>query len=107
MVKDVVKRVADQKNDPSLHGAPFWAWNGKLEKDELVRQINVMKEMGLGGFHMHVRSGLDIQLILYLYAVLASDPTRYAIGGAQYLYATNDKVTESVENAFKSFMAYS
>ena len=38
-----------------------------------------------------VRSGLDIQLILYLYAVLASDPTRYAIGGAQYLYATNDK----------------
>lgn len=59
MVKDVVKRVADQKNDPSLHGAPFWAWNGKLEKDELVRQINVMKEMGLGGFFMHSRVGLN------------------------------------------------
>ena len=39
-------------------GAPFWAWNGTLDKDELLRQIEVFKEMGLGGFHMHVRSGM-------------------------------------------------
>ncbi len=39
-------------------GTPFWAWNGKMEKDELLRQINVFKDMGLGGFHMHVRSGM-------------------------------------------------
>ncbi len=39
-------------------GTPFWAWNCKLEKDELCRQIDVFKEMGLGGFHMHVRTGL-------------------------------------------------
>ena len=31
-------------------GKPFWAWNGKLEKDELIRQIHVMKKMGFGGF---------------------------------------------------------
>ncbi|MDD6873073.1 MAG: hypothetical protein PUD68_09585 [Clostridiales bacterium] len=38
--------------------APFWAWNGRLEKDELLRQIDIFKEMGMGGFHMHSRSGM-------------------------------------------------
>ena len=38
---------------------PFWAWNDDLEKDELLRQIDEFKEMGLGGFHMHVRCGLN------------------------------------------------
>ena len=40
-------------------GAPFWAWNGKLEPDELRRQIRIMKAMGLGGFFMHSRVGLE------------------------------------------------
>lgn len=40
-------------------GTPFWAWNSELERDELVRQIDVFKQMGLGGFHMHVRTGLS------------------------------------------------
>jgi len=39
-------------------GTPFWAWNNELTKEELCRQIDVFKEMGLGGFHMHVRTGL-------------------------------------------------
>jgi len=39
-------------------GAPFWAWNCKLEAEELLRQIDIFKEMGLGGFHIHSRSGL-------------------------------------------------
>lgn len=38
--------------------APFWAWNAVLEPEELKRQIEVFKEMGMGGFHMHCRSGL-------------------------------------------------
>lgn len=29
-----------------------------LDAEELKRQIDVMKKMGLGGFHMHVRSGM-------------------------------------------------
>ena len=40
-------------------GAPFWAWNGKLEPTELRRQIRIMHRMGLGGFFMHSRVGLD------------------------------------------------
>lgn len=39
-------------------GKPFWAWNGKLDAEELRRQIRVMKRMGLGGFFMHSRVGL-------------------------------------------------
>ncbi len=40
-------------------GTPFWAWNGDLKADELSRQIEIFKEMGLGGFHMHVRTGMS------------------------------------------------
>lgn len=44
-------------------GAPFWAWNCKLEEDELLWQIEVMREMGFGGFHMHARSGLATEYL--------------------------------------------
>lgn len=39
-------------------GAPFWAWNCKLEKETLKKQIGYFKEMGFGGFHMHSRTGM-------------------------------------------------
>ena len=39
-------------------GKPFWSWNGELERDELIRQTSVMKEMGFGGHFMHSRAGL-------------------------------------------------
>ena len=44
-------------------GAPFWAWNCELDRDELLRQIDVFNEMGLGGFHMHVRSGMATEYL--------------------------------------------
>lgn len=44
-------------------GKPFWAWNGRLEKDELIRQIHIMKEMGFGGFFMHSRTGLQTEYL--------------------------------------------
>ena len=44
-------------------GKPFWSWNGKLEKDELLRQIDVIKQMGFGGFFMHSRTGLDTEYL--------------------------------------------
>lgn len=47
------------KNPTSEYrGAPFWAWNCALDIPEAVRQAGVFKEMGLGGYHMHVRTGL-------------------------------------------------
>lgn len=42
-------------------GCPFWAWNNRLEKVQLLRQIDNFKDMGMGGFHMHVRTGLDTE----------------------------------------------
>jgi len=42
----------------AYRGKPFWAWNGKLEPEELRRQIREMHRMGLGGFFMHSRVGL-------------------------------------------------
>lgn len=40
-------------------GAPFWAWNTKLEQKELDRQMEVLKSMGFGGAHLHPRTGLE------------------------------------------------
>jgi hypothetical protein len=44
-------------------GKPFWSWNGKLEKNELLHQISVMKEMGFGGYFMHSRTGLETEYL--------------------------------------------
>jgi len=55
-----MKELLQEFRDPpeEYRGKPFWAWNGKLEAEELRRQIRVMKRMGLGGFFMHSRVGL-------------------------------------------------
>jgi len=45
--------------DSRYRGKPFWAWNGKLDPEELRRQVRLLKHMGLGGFFMHSRVGLD------------------------------------------------
>jgi hypothetical protein len=47
-----------QEPGAEYRGKPFWSWNGELEKDELIRQVGVMKEMGFGGYFMHSRAGL-------------------------------------------------
>lgn len=47
------------KNPTSEYrGTPFWAWNCELKKEELLWQLEVLKKMGLGGAHMHVRTGM-------------------------------------------------
>ena len=53
--------------------APFWAWNTKLDKDELVRQIGIFKELGYGGFHMHVRIGMATEYLSDEFMDIAGD----------------------------------
>ncbi len=53
---DLIKEFASPS--AAWRGKPFWAWNGELRAEELVRQAHIMKEMGLGGYFMHSRSGL-------------------------------------------------
>ena len=43
--------------------APFWAWNCKLNKEDLLWQIEQMKKMGFGGVHIHVRTGLETEYL--------------------------------------------
>lgn len=38
--------------------APFWSWNDKLCRDELLRQLDEFEAQGFGGFYMHSRVGL-------------------------------------------------
>lgn len=40
---------------------PFWSWNGKLDKKELERQVEILEEMGFGGAFMHSRCGLSTE----------------------------------------------
>ncbi len=54
-------------------GTPFWALNSHLTKEELCRQIDVFKEMGLGGFHLHVRTGLENEYLSEEYMELIKD----------------------------------
>ncbi len=56
------KAIAAFNKPPALYrGAPFWSWNNKLDTDQLCRQLDVFKEMGIGGAHMHPRTGLDTE----------------------------------------------
>ncbi len=60
------KKNQSKQLDPALfksptaeyRGTPFWAWNDKLDKEDLLWQIEELKRMGFGGFHMHSRAGM-------------------------------------------------
>lgn len=41
-------------------GTPFWAWNCKPDTKILGEQIEYLKEMGFGGFHIHSRTGMAV-----------------------------------------------
>ena len=52
------------KNPTSEYrGAPFWAWNCELDEKILKEQIEIFKEMGFGGFHIHSRAGMATEYL--------------------------------------------
>lgn len=64
--KNCVRTLTDElfKNPTSEYrGTPFWGWNAQLEKNQLLRQIEYLKSMGFGGFHMHSRTGLTTKYL--------------------------------------------
>ena len=60
-MKDFIAKFSSP--DTRYRGMPFWAWNAELDEDELVRQINFFHKMGLGGFFMHARGGLNTEYL--------------------------------------------
>lgn len=86
-------------------GAPFWCWNCKVDKETIKKQIDIYHEMGVGGFTLHCRTGLETPymsgeflelvkyasdyarekgMMLYLY-----DEDRYASGAAGGMVTEN------------------
>lgn len=57
------KKFQQEFKNPSaqFRGAPFWAWNGELNKDLLREQIDIFNKMGFGGYHIHSRIGLSTE----------------------------------------------
>lgn len=48
------------KNPTSEYrGTPFWAWNCQMTEEKITMIIDAMKEMGLGGGHIHCRTGMN------------------------------------------------
>ena len=43
----------------SLRSKLFWAWNGTVRKERIMQQLRCMKNMQLGGFYIHSRTGLQ------------------------------------------------
>lgn len=52
-----------QNPTAEYRAAPFWAWNCRLDKPLLLREIDQLKQMGMGGFHIHCRSGLETEYL--------------------------------------------
>ena len=41
-------------------GTPFWAWNCKVTKKQIEEQTEDLRQMGMGGAHIHSRTGMNI-----------------------------------------------
>jgi hypothetical protein len=48
-----------QKPTSEYRGCPVWSWTGALDPDRLVAQVDDFAAMGMGGFHVQPRDGLD------------------------------------------------
>ncbi|MBP3359310.1 MAG: hypothetical protein J6N52_00525 [Clostridia bacterium] len=52
----------DFKNIPKKYRPiPFWSWNEKLNPEETAEQVYKMDAVGIGGFFMHARGGLQTE----------------------------------------------
>lgn len=60
-MKQTIERI--RAAAPSYGSIPFWSWNDKLEEDGLRRQIRDMKRLGMNGFFMHARGGLETEYL--------------------------------------------
>ena len=67
---------------------PFWAWNCELNREELLAEIEIMKEMGMGGFHMHPRAGMSTKYLSDDFMALIKECNEKAIseGMLSWLY---------------------
>lgn len=87
---------------------PFWSWNGDLDKNELVRQVEWMNENGVGGFFMHARGGLTTEYLGddWFECIKACSERAKELGMESYAYDENGwpsgfvggKLLDDIEN---------
>lgn len=56
-LENIIKKI--RADAPKHASVPFWSWNDRLEEGELRRQIKHMHSLGMRGFFMHARGGLE------------------------------------------------
>jgi len=56
-------RKALNTNLTDYAAIPFWSWNNELDEEKLVKQIEEMHAVGMGGFIMHARTGLKTEYL--------------------------------------------
>lgn len=49
-----------QNPSSEYRGAPFWSWNCKVTEEQIDFQTEALKEMGMGGAHIHCRTGMNL-----------------------------------------------
>lgn len=47
-----------QSPSSEYRGAPFWAWNCKMDKEKVDNTLEELQQMGMGGGHIHCRTGM-------------------------------------------------
>lgn len=60
-MKEQLKKWAAPPN--ASRPIPFWSWNDTLETDVLREQIDEMSGVGVGGYFMHARSGIETEYL--------------------------------------------
>lgn len=60
-MKDLLNYVKAHSDE--FGSIPFWSWNDKLDPEILIKQIDDMKKIGMKGFFMHARSGLETEYL--------------------------------------------
>ena len=59
--KNLKKLTAEEFRQPgsAYRAAPLWSWNCKMTRETIDYTLEAMKDMGMGGAHLHCRTGLD------------------------------------------------
>ncbi|MCI5605171.1 MAG: hypothetical protein MR413_05930 [Clostridia bacterium] len=100
------------KNPDNIYRSiPFWAWNDKLNAEEIRRQIYEMHSNGIGGFFIHSRDGLETEYLgsEWFECVKTAVNTAKELGMYAWLYdedrwpsgSCGGAVTKNMKNACK------
>lgn len=57
--KDPLNDSLFENPTSEYRGTPFWAWNCQMTKEKVTMIVDTLKDMGMGGGHIHCRTGMN------------------------------------------------